>query len=204
MQGRYLVVEDCSAESRLDSEAPFPLNSSQYDADQQAVWGPFIQRVARRRAGSVAGADAADIEQQARMRLLRLTRNSERRDRNYVGKVLFNEAWRSAGNGATGSNFVPLEEAVTELENVRLRTTNRNVDEDIALEEIGRADTISAIADWADELDPTLRSIYDYLYVAGQTQRQTAVAMGISQPRVAQLHARLLALGRRDLEAFAA
>ena len=57
---------------------------------------------------------------------------------------------------------------------------------------------------WTTSLPQRFQQLYSLLYVHGATQREAARAMGISQPRVAQLHHELLALGRQGLARLAA
>jgi DNA-directed RNA polymerase specialized sigma subunit len=57
---------------------------------------------------------------------------------------------------------------------------------------------------WITSLPQRFQQVYSLLYVHGATQREAARAMGISQPRVAQLHQELLALGRQGFASLAA
>ena len=51
------------------------------------------------------------------------------------------------------------------------------------------------VTDWIDTLADQQQRLYQLIYVHGMTQREAAVHMGISQPRVAQLRFHLLTLG---------
>jgi RNA polymerase sigma factor (sigma-70 family) len=53
-----------------------------------------------------------------------------------------------------------------------------------------------AIAEWLAALPATLQRIHEALYQLGHTQREAACLLGISQPRVAVLHRKLIDQGR--------
>jgi DNA-directed RNA polymerase specialized sigma subunit len=48
-------------------------------------------------------------------------------------------------------------------------------------------------------LPDKLRTLYELVYVKGCTQREAAAELGVTQPRVAQLHADLLQRGHQEL-----
>jgi len=49
---------------------------------------------------------------------------------------------------------------------------------------------------------PRLREIFNVLYVDSKSQREAAHVLGVSQPRVAALHQRLLVWGRIALQSL--
>jgi DNA-directed RNA polymerase specialized sigma subunit len=49
-----------------------------------------------------------------------------------------------------------------------------------------------------------LRAVFKLLYGSGYTQREPSSVLGLSQPRITQLHQELLQRGRLDLAAVAA
>ncbi len=53
------------------------------------------------------------------------------------------------------------------------------------------------VAGWLRSLPQVLHRIYELLYKEGLSQRQIAGQLGVSQPRISQLHKRLLAQGAR-------
>jgi len=53
-----------------------------------------------------------------------------------------------------------------------------------------------AITEWLAALPATLRRVHEAVYQLGHTQREAACLLGISQPRVAVLHKRLIDQGR--------
>ncbi|NUP56534.1 MAG: sigma-70 family RNA polymerase sigma factor [Gemmatimonadaceae bacterium] len=65
-------------------------------------------------------------------------------------------------------------------------------------------DAVSRVAEWAAKLPGRLKQIYDLLYLRGWTQRAAAAEMGVSQPRIAQLHRELLTRGKAELQPLAA
>jgi DNA-directed RNA polymerase specialized sigma subunit len=64
--------------------------------------------------------------------------------------------------------------------------------------------TVEAVATWVRGLSSRLQALYNLVYVHGCTQREVATTIGVSQPRVAQLHRQLLELGRVELAHLAA
>jgi DNA-directed RNA polymerase specialized sigma subunit len=72
----------------------------------------------------------------------------------------------------------------------------------IALQE--RQDTVDClevmgVRRWIGQLPGPLRQIYNSIYVHGLTQRETARVLGVSQPRISELHNVLLERGRAEL-----
>jgi len=53
-------------------------------------------------------------------------------------------------------------------------------------------------------LGQAYQQIFDLLYQKGLSQTEAALEMGLSQPRIAQIHAELLILGQHHLAAYAA
>jgi DNA-directed RNA polymerase specialized sigma24 family protein len=58
---------------------------------------------------------------------------------------------------------------------------------------------ILSVRRWITRLPGSLRRIFDFIYVLGFTHRETAASMGLSQPRVAELHQQLIQRGRAEL-----
>jgi len=61
-----------------------------------------------------------------------------------------------------------------------------------------------AVAEWVDHLPARVAQVFDLLYRQGYTQAEAGGIMGVTQGRVAQLHARLLERGRVELGELAA
>ena len=79
---------------------------------------------------------------------------------------------------------------------------------DDEVEEIGYEtrpfDDGKVVSDWVRRLPTRLRQVFDLVYRQGFTQVEAGAIMGISQGRVSQLHAQLLARGRVELAELAA
>jgi len=60
-------------------------------------------------------------------------------------------------------------------------------------------DDAGIVSEWVEHLPTRLLQAFDLLYRQGLTQVEAGAIMGVTQGRVAQLHARLLARGRIEL-----
>lgn len=56
-----------------------------------------------------------------------------------------------------------------------------------------------AVRKWVASLPPRMQRVYALLYVEGVSQREAAVRLGLTQPRISQIHQELLERGRADL-----
>jgi len=65
--------------------------------------------------------------------------------------------------------------------------------------EMQTVDDVGVVSDWVGHLPTRLQQVFDLLYRQGFTQVEAGAIMGVTQGRVAQLHARLLARGRIEL-----
>jgi RNA polymerase sigma factor (sigma-70 family) len=63
---------------------------------------------------------------------------------------------------------------------------------------------VLTVARWVASLPDTLRSVFNLIYRGGYTQREACSVLGLSQPRITQLHQELLKRGRLELAAPAA
>jgi RNA polymerase sigma factor (sigma-70 family) len=150
-------------------------------------WDPDIVKAARaavRASGNTS--NEHDFAQEARTRLLRASRDGAQLTDGYVRTTITN----SVSNAARG-------------ERRALTVWSRHaaaVDTQIVAPPLGLVELIPlGVHDWAAYLPTRLQEVYQHLYVTGHNQREVARLMGLSQPRVAQLHARLLRYGRHDL-----
>lgn len=148
-------------------------------------WDRDIKRAARA-AGNGGGGDEEDLAQQARVRLFMASRAFPNAPAPYIRAVIAN-AMRSALRNefrrfSTRSSFAE------ELDDGLPAPADEPVDE--------RAGVVSA---WAARLPIRLREVYRHLYTEERSQREVARLMGVSQPRVAQLHRQLIELGREEL-----
>ena len=179
--------------SRLDSICAETTSPTDFSSDHAEIavlsqWDRDIRRAARygaRRLVSV-GTEADDLAQEARIRLLTLARAFPHAPVNYVRVVIAN-AIRAAALPEARRLITASPEA-------------EYLEDDPPPCEPSPADERAAeVAEWATMLPQPLRNLYDLLYREGRTQREVAKILGVSQPRVAQLHRRLLDLARNDL-----
>jgi len=63
---------------------------------------------------------------------------------------------------------------------------------------------IDVVQAWLRTLPPPLQRVYHLLFVKEYSQREAALILRVSQPRIAQLHRALLERGNQDLHQFAA
>lgn len=57
----------------------------------------------------------------------------------------------------------------------------------------------AAVAGWVAKLPTQLRAVYQAIYGEDRQMSEVALALGVSLPRVSQLHRELIARGKRDL-----
>lgn len=149
------------------------------------TWDRDIKRAARA-AGKGRAGDDHDLAQDARIRVLVAARSFPNAPAPYVRAVIAN-TMRSA----------------LRYEFRRFSSQSRLADE--VSEELPAGDTqsceesVSAVTSWVAGLPHRLRDIYRYLYVEERSQREVAKLLRLTQPRIAQLHRSLLALGREQL-----
>lgn len=63
---------------------------------------------------------------------------------------------------------------------------------------------VLTISKWVASQPRRLRAIFELLYGFGYTHREASSVLGLSQPRITQLHQELIERGRLDLKALAA
>lgn len=150
------------------------------------TWASDIERAAQRAAHERGlGYDAAqEFAQAARISLARIATRANELGTFYLRRVIQN-AVRDAARQELRmyGTALPLDAAVF--------TVDPATEEQSAL--------VASVTDWVSLLPPRLQRLYDLLYVQGYTQREAAPLMGVSQPRVTQLHNTLLRRGRAEL-----
>lgn len=148
------------------------------------TWDRDICRASDTAAKRINGTreDAEDFAQETRIRLARVASKPGAGVARYIRKVIANAVKTAAG---------------------RVDTT-RFDDLDERIEAPQQDERIAEVGAWVTTLPPQLQAIYRYIYVEGLTQREIAQQMGVSQPRIAQLHHQLLTLGQTDLRHLAA
>ena len=151
------------------------------------TWDEDIRRASRTAARRVGGTaeDAEDFAQEVRIRLFPIAALPQAAAPRYVRKVVAN-AVKSAVSRTHAIVFEDIDETAEQL---MVEPPDPR---------------IADVAAWVSTQPYPLRAVYQHLYVEGLTQREAARVMRISQPRVAQLHQRLLDAGRVDLQHLAA
>lgn len=164
-------------------------------ADSEAqflqIWEPEIKRAAKARALGRLNRDyeADELAQRARIRLMQLYRAGKSQAVSYVRTAIAN-----AMNTVVPSDHV-LSQAEEILEDAWIPADDQFDQDHLAAREVTR---------WVGSLAPQLQSTYELLYVEDLTQRETAIRMKLSQPRIAQLRRTLIQMGTADLRRLAA
>jgi RNA polymerase sigma factor (sigma-70 family) len=169
--------------------------SSGSDLAFEAILEPFareIRAVAHRRRRH--GVDIADLEQSARIALWRTTFSYD------ANRGLFHHYARRAIKNAVRTEigfWHPLTdqgEAVTQTPG---EATDDTPDDTVV--EPTDPFVTTRIRAWVQSLREPLQRIYALIYQQELSQREAARILGVSQPRVAELHAELLDCGRGAL-----
>lgn len=155
--------------------------------DLLGQWARDIRRAARfaASAASASDGDAADFEQEIRLRLVRAIR--------VAGAALPDRYLRT----------VIRNHVLTLIRDRRREWYRRSkLQNDLSLGmsfDCSQGPTAGrlAVRQWVEQLPAPLHRVYDLLYVRDCSQRQAARIMGCTQPRIAQLHRQLLTQARR-------
>lgn len=182
-------MDDDAISIAVPTPAERPHNPAAEDAFL-AEWSDDITRAARRgvRLAGAAWPTAEDVAQDVRIRVLRAFRLLSPPPEGYVRTVIKN----------TVNNVVSRPHGVFP-DAVDPQALDAVVSPTWATDERSRNVRL-----WLIGLPQRLQQLYSLLYVQGATQREAARAMGVSQPRVAQLHRELLTLGREGFTSVAA
>jgi RNA polymerase sigma factor (sigma-70 family) len=173
---------EITTDSFIETASP---TSERIDADALETY----IRKASRAFMTGTGADADDFAQEARLRVFLAHRGRENRSQPYL-KLTAKNAMRDYYGDETRYQQHYFYRAEKELE------FSDGTSEGSFANEVVRRITVR---NWVDHLPPILQTVYQLIYESGYTQREAAVILKLSQPRVAQLHSELLGLGRRDL-----
>jgi DNA-directed RNA polymerase specialized sigma24 family protein len=178
-----------AADQSVCTNTPGVLFSPEVVSAVLRSWDHDIVRAAKAAACRFQGcaADVDDFAQVARTRLLRVTRRHGVKPAGYLRRVIARSIRKARLREASG------------LGAQSARTTPLVDDIPIAAPPVGDMGTDTAVRGWVHGLSNRLGQLYQLLYVRGLSQRDAALALDVSQPRVAQLHRTLLAKGRRDL-----
>lgn len=194
-------VSDETDATRPRQPNPLAVNPSGHVPPVEEVlanWEPTILKYAASFAALYPACDSDHDEfaQAARIALWRTIERQGIDSAPYVRRVIFvamHQVVRSARRGAILVQPVLDEYGEWDLGSAA----------DMRERALDAADRL-AIARWVNRQPHAHREVFRLLYVEGLSQREAAVAMRISQPRVAQLHRKMLAAGHDDLVAYAA
>jgi RNA polymerase sigma factor (sigma-70 family) len=150
------------------------------------AWDHYIKKTALAVAKSMGGSgdDADDFEQAARVALWRAISKGAPANKAYRRGIVKNamlSAVRKERRGFGGLSF-----AREDFDDESMHCTD---DDGLAVR----------VADWAATLPANLRDIYDWLYVQGYAQREVAQRLGVTRPRITQLHTELKQRARTQL-----
>jgi RNA polymerase sigma factor (sigma-70 family) len=179
------------------STKPLSIDPSTPDLEAfLCAWGPEIDHAARVQAVALGLSldEAEDFAQSARLHLLRIP-PSNRSSVRYV-RVVIRNAMRSAARRLS-HRLGLLSSRRVELDSV----DPINPESVASLESEG---ILSRVRQWRADLPARERDLVVLLYDEGLSQREAAALLDVSQPRVAQLHRRILERGRRALVSLTA
>jgi len=158
------------------------------------MWDRDIVRAARTvvaRDRSLSVDAAEECAQAARQALARIAHRADEVGPFYLRRVIQNAVRDAARRERrTYGRSSPLDKTAAE---VAIEASAEDPD-----------DAISRVIEWTARLPDRFQKLYDLLYVRRWSQRAAAAAMGVSQPRIAQLHRELLARGKAELKPLAA
>ena len=171
-----------------------PAAGSNPDAEDGTIeaWEDDIVRgaraYARKRGLSADHPFAEDVAQHVRLEVVRAIRKTRVKDERYVRRVISNSAKNSARQTQVAARMVS-GDALEGLE-------EEPVVRDVLAER--------RVRQWIDEQPSQLQAVFHLLYCEDLSQREAAVRLGVSQPRVAKLHRQLLARAAEELRDLAA
>lgn len=170
-----------------DSTRPSTCNHEDLDL---RTWDRDIVRAARFRARNRGhDEDVADeLAQVARLRVWGVLRKGGAAPgANYMRKVIANAVRTPLASDAA----LELSSEIDEVDAVDLSLLQSD------------PLAVDGVRNWLTTLPVQLQRVYHLLFVKEYSQREAALVLGISQPRVAQLHRALLERGSRDLRQLA-
>lgn len=150
------------------------------------TWEPYIKKTALAVAMSIGGSgdDADEFEQAARVALWIAIVNGKPVKKAYRKRIIKNAMLSAVRNERRGFSSLSLARDEFDEESIR------GVDDD------GLA---THVADWAATLPARLKDVYESLYLQGYTQREVAHRLGVTRPRITQLHTELKERAREQL-----
>jgi RNA polymerase sigma factor (sigma-70 family) len=169
-----------------------------------ARWESSIKRAANaKRLGDFA---TEDLKQAARVRLWQKAPVAEQRGSRYTRKLIKRAILNELRHEYSSYAYSP-EKTAPGKASRGAETDQQELDMHLAApDQATTADAYGILEDvreWVCRLPERLHTVYHLLYEMGYTQSEAAEAMGVSQPRVTQLRADLLRLGRAEFLAAA-
>lgn len=162
-----------------------------HEADVIHAWERDIVRAARFRARNRGNPEATadELAQAARLRLWGVLRKPEAvPSTHYLRKVIANAVRTPLARDLALDAASEIEEADAV---------------DVCLEQSDPL-AVDAVRDWLVTLPAPMQRVYRLLFVEGYSQREAALILGVSQPRIAHLHRALIGRGQTDLSRLAA
>jgi RNA polymerase sigma factor (sigma-70 family) len=151
----------------------------------------LIVRSARRASRYITGSDimAEDLAQDVRFHLARAL-EAGRVDESAVRRLITNSLrdrirFERSRIQLASSNMAELDDCNTAF----------------SLVDSSSRPEVLTVAQWVTSLPGRLRAVFELIYGSGYTQREASSVLGLSQPRITQLHQELLQRGRLDLAA---
>jgi RNA polymerase sigma factor (sigma-70 family) len=169
----------------------FALNES----DFFQKWLPEIDRAARFRVwvGHWKFSDIEDLKQEIALRLLRVWRQLAYQPDVYVRKAIRNTTLNLIRDQRRDPlSAVPLGHGIISDEEAQPPEEATTAD---FLEQLVEN---RKVAEWALKLPQGLRQVFRHLYQLDYSQREAAIAIGLSQQRIAQYHSKLIKLAREE------
>jgi RNA polymerase sigma factor (sigma-70 family) len=152
-------------------------------------WDDDIGRAARSASArwGLGPMRADDLAQEARLRVLRVIRRGGPTEEPYLRSVIADAVRKAARKEARAMALLSTDNAGTDQET------------DAPDPSPGIDPSAVDVARWLRSLPRKLQALFDLIYARDITQRDISLSLGISQPRVAQLHRQLLQGGRAEL-----
>lgn len=160
------------------------------ETQHQIDWNGDIERASRKFANGNR-ADADDLAQEARVRVMKTFRAKPDAPVPYIRTVISNAVKSARHKQVTGftSNSVLSDEVI---KNTPVPVSDVGEEQD------------RKVAAWIKTLPMPMQDVYYHLYSENLSQRETARLLNLSQPRVSQLHNQILKRGREELKRLAA
>jgi RNA polymerase sigma factor (sigma-70 family) len=182
------TLTNCSTQSRFDDRPPDERLLLRWDTDIRRAASAAARRT------NLGTEPVADLAQDARLRVFRIFRQGGPSGEGYTRTVIANSVRKSARREARALDQLPSTDD-GRVHHQADNTMAPSLKPDVAAIEVRT---------WVRSLSTKLQAIYELIYLHEYTQREVAMAIGVTQPRVTQLHRELLRQGRVELAHLAA